>query len=1034
MKSNRAILRINLLISIILFTFCFSYAQENILKRTISGIITSDNGETLPGVNVVVDGTTIGTISDNNGNYTISVPQNNENLIFSSIGYQTTKITIQGRSKIDITLQAEIVNLSDVVVVAYGKVKKSDLTGSVAAISSKDYSQQPITQIDQVLQGRTTGVQVSNTNGVPGGDVKIRVRGANSVLGNNNPLIIVDGISGVDLRNVNINDIESIQVLKDASSTAMYGSRGANGVVIITTKSGKDERAIINFNSFFGLSFLPKKINYLSAADFAAIKNEINKEYGELPSFTDQQIANFKKNGGTDWQNELFRMGSSHSYELSAQGGNKTMNYFLSGEYINQNGILINSSNLRYDLRAKIESQIKKKIKIGANISANRQIGHNTDNIGSFQSSIGRLPTWPAVENVWDTTHTYYNNSPHYGSTSGNPVGLQQTINSDWITNTLDCNGSVTYSITPELEIKAVEDIALKGVTNNYFNNLPLLNGPGSLASAWVLNQNSISNQGNIIVNYTKELGESNIQITGIYEETSLKVESANAYGYNLADANYLYHDLSLAGTQQVSSNYYDEYLRSYAGRVNYTFANRYLVTANMRADGSSKFIGKNQWGFFPSAALGWRLSEEPFIKNLSLFDNLKLRISWGRTGNQAIPSYGTLATMVQNINTTYDVNGPYNSIVTGYAIGSPGNKDLKWETSDQKDIGCEVAFLKGKLSFEGDLYLKKTTDLLLPYTTPIFANNELINKNSGSIQNKGFELLVNITPFDESNFQWKTGLNFSLNRNKILSLGDQPSPFASSAQYGGIGTLTILQMGQPLGTFYGYKYLGVWKTSEATEAAKYGLVPGDAKYADINNDYKYNASDEQVIGNAQPNFTYGINNSFIFFKDFEINIFFQGVKGGKIFNIQREESLTQSQSRDFNGVEIKNHWTSQNENTDVPALTNPINLYNSSRWLEDGSYLRLKNISIGYALPKKILDKIGISRLQIYMSAQNLLTFTRYKGYDPEASSAKSNGITYGGGNLSAGASSDTDVDQNIDSGAYPNPKSYTFGIKLSF
>jgi TonB-dependent starch-binding outer membrane protein SusC len=1029
MKSNSVVLKIFSSIAIILFVVSLSNAQENTLKRSVSGIITSEMGETLAGVNIIVEGTNIGSISDINGSYMISVHQGNDTLVFSYIGYEITRVAIQGRSKIDVTLSSEVVKLSEIVVVAYGTVKKSDLTGSVAAINTKDYSQQPITQIDQVLQGRATGVQISSTNGVPGGDVKIRVRGANSILGNNNPLIIVDGISGVELGNVNVNDIESIQVLKDASSTAMYGSRGANGVVIITTKSGKEETPAINFNSFFGISYLPKKLSYLSPADFATIKNEANKELGYLPAFTDQQISDLKKNSGTDWQDELFRMGSNQNYQLSTQGGSKTVSYFISGEYINQNGILINSSNKRYNLRAKIESQIKKNLRIGANISANRGIGHNTDNIGSFQSSIGRLPTWPSIEPVWDSTHSYYNNNPRYGPSSGNPVGLQQTINSDWITNTLSCNGFVTYSITPELEIKAIGNVDLKGITNNYFDNDPLLSGPGGLASAWVLNQHSVGTQGNIIATYKKEIGRNNFQVSGIYEETSFKQEGANAYGIDLTDAGYLYHNLLLAGTQKVTSDYYDEYLRSFAGRINYTFANRYLITATMRADGSSKFIGKNKWGYFPSAALGWRLSEEPFLKELNIFSNLKLRASWGITGNQGIPSYGTLARMTspdQSINTSYPINGPYSTPITGYAIGSPGNVALKWETTDQKDFGFEMALFDGKLSFEGDYYLKKTTDLLLPYTMPIFANSALVYKNSGSIQNKGFEILTNVILFSDKDFQWRTGFNFSVNRNKIIDLGTQSDPFASSASYGGgVGKLTILQVGQPLGTFYGYKYLGVWQTSEAAEAAKFGLIPGDAKFEDKNNDHVYNASDEQILSNTQPDFIFGINNSFTLFKNLEINLFFQGVSGGKIFNDQLEKSLTQSQSRDFNGVDIKNHWTPQNEKTDIPALNNVVGIYNSSQWLEDGSYIRLKNISAGYSLPKQILNKLKLSGLQIYISAQNMLTLTRYKGYDPEASSARTS---------SGGASSQTDVDQNIDSGAYPNPKTYTFGFKLSF
>jgi TonB-dependent starch-binding outer membrane protein SusC len=1029
MNSRNRLIKTCLAITLAVFVPNHFFAQENQQNRTISGVIKSDNGETLPGVNVVVSGTTTGVVSDNNGYYKIIVPQGNKYLEFSSIGYNMAKIEIQGRSMIDVILSTDVVNLSEIVIVAYGSTRKSDLTGSVTSINSKDYSHQPLTQVDQVLQGRTSGVQISNTSGVPGGDVKIRIRGANSILGDNNPLIIVDGISGVDLRSINVNDIESIQVLKDASSTAMYGSRGANGVVIISTKSGHGEKPLINFNSFASLSYLPKKIPYLNPADFATIKNEANKELGYLPVFSDEQIAELSKTNGTDWQNELFRTGFCQNLEFSVQGSSKAMNYFISGEAIHQDGILINTSDRRYDLRAKLESQIKKKLRIGTNISVNRGIGHNNDNIGNFQSSIGRLPTWPSIENVWDKTHSYYNNNPRFGPSSGNPVGIQQTVNSDWITNNLSCNGFASFSVTSDLEIKATGDINIKNANNNYFDNLPLLSGPGSQASAWILNQNSMRTLGNIIVTYTRDLGKSNLQATGIYEETSYKVESANAYGIDLSNAGYLYHNLALAGTPKASSDYYDEYLRSFAGRINYSLANKYLLTFTMRADGSSKFLGSNKWGFFPSAALGWRISEEPFIKNLNIFSTLKLRLSWGITGNQGIPSYGTLARMTsadQRINTSYPIDGPFSLPVTGFAIGSPGNAALKWESTDQKDLGIEMSFLNGKVSIEGDYYMKKTYDLLLPYTMPIFANSALVYKNSGSIQNKGVEVLVNLSLVNGNIIQWRTGCNVTVNRNKILDLGTHSDPFASSAIYGGgIGRLTILQEGQSLGTFYGYKYLGVWKTSEATEAAKYGLSPGDARFEDKNNDHLYNSFDEQVLGKAQPDFIFGMNNSITLFGNIEINLLIQGVKGGKIFNDQREKSLTQSQSRDFNGTDILRHWTPENENTNIPSLGNVVGIYNSSQWLEDASYTRLKNLSVAYSFPAPMLDKVKITNLQIYMSAQNLLTISKYRGYDPEASSATS---------ASGGGSSRTDVDQNIDSGSYPNPKSYTIGLKLSF
>ncbi|MFA6404202.1 MAG: TonB-dependent receptor [Salinivirgaceae bacterium] len=1020
------------LLAIILFNVLLTKSQENALNnKLISGLVTTGDNELLPGVNISVEGTSIGTVSSTDGTYTIKIPESAKTLVFSMIGFENKTVSISGQSLINVVLIPDLISISEVVIVGYGKQKKQDITGSVSSVSTKDFDLQPVTGVNQVLQGRSAGVEVVSNSGAPGGDVKIRIRGANSIIGNNNPLIVVDGVIDIDLNSISPNDIQSIEILKDASSTAIFGSRGANGVVIVTTKSGSDGKAKVSFNTFFSMSELPKKIDYLNAGEFANLYNIYDSTIRYVPgfvfypAFTDEEVAFYEDNGGTDWQNELFRQGSTESYELAIQGGNKDTKYYISGEYLNQNGIVVNSGYKRFSVRSKLASDITEKLNINLNISGNHQKGRNNNDVGSQFSPIGRMPQWVATESVWDETGAYYNYSPEHGAVAGNPIGLQMTQNTDIITNSFLPSAGVNYTILPGFDVKASVAVEVKQVTNNTFNNNELLLGPNGQSTAGVSNHQSYRNQYSIIANYEKEIDNHSFGITGIYEESGFKQEGCYANANDLNSSLYGYHNLALSASQQASSYYYDEYLRSFAARINYSFLKKYLFTATVRSDGSSKFKDENKYGFFPSAALGWRMSEEEFIKNLNVFSNLKFRLSYGITGSQAVGSYSTLPYFVQNSSTDYGVNGPTGMNSTGLGIGSPGNPDLKWESTAQSNIGLEMGFFKGRLDLEADFYNKITSDLLLNYQLPYYAGNAPIIRNIGEVSNKGFELMANATAFNSGNINWKIGFNFSLNRNEVLDLGDEDQIFPGSKYGDESSSLTIIKVGEELGTFYGYKYLGVWKSYEADEAAIYGNKPGDAKYNDLNNDGLINTLDLQIIGQAQPDFSYGINNTFSY-KNFEVNIFIQGVKGGQIFNgIDQKSFGLFGQSKAFTSPELFNRWTPENEDTEIPAFSGSSILYpGSSRWLEDRSFVRLKNLTVAYNIPEQILTKANITQFQLYISGTNLLTFTKYKGYDPEGSTA---GNTVGGG-------SNTDVDQNIDTGAYPNSRTYTIGLKVSF
>ncbi|MBN2523154.1 MAG: TonB-dependent receptor, partial [Bacteroidales bacterium] len=1014
-----------------LFISLYTYANEaNIpvyntnyqeVEKVITGKVTSTEGESLPGVNIYTEDQSIGTITNINGEYILTLPKETEILVFSYVGYITEHIDISDLSNVDVILIPDFLNLSEIVVIGYGQVQKSDLTGSVVSISQKDFEQQSITRMDQILQGRTSGVSVINNSGAPGADVKIRIRGANSIVGDNNPLIIVDGVSGMGLGDINTNDIESIEVLKDASSTAIYGSRGSNGVILVTTRSGeKEQKARFSFDAFNSISELPKSMNYLNAYEFATLYNTYNVENGNSSVFDEEQLEDFRINGGTDWEDEIFRKGNTQSYTLSFYGGSKKTSYYVSADYLNQDGIVINSNYKRYAFRAKIESDLSDMFRIGANIAGNRQLLHNTENVGDMHSTIGRLPMWVSSEPVWQegSDGETYNNLPEHGAGTGNPVGLQMLRNTDKKYNNALISGFVNVIPFTDFNVNASINVQINDATDYFlYNTIPM---PGTgIPYTSISNSLGTRIQSNLVATYKKEIGMHKIQLTGVFENMSYKQDGNGVYVDSLSNIGYQYYALELneRSKQHVSSYYQDEKLRSYAGRLNYVLAGKYLFTATIRGDGSSKFKDENKWGYFPSAALGWNLSKEKFIENLGVFSNLKLRLSWGITGSQAVSPYATLTRFTTDDDTHYAIDGPEEGAYTGISVGTPGNEYLKWETTTEKNLGLEMAFFRGRLSFEGDCYHKLTSDLLLPYALPAYSGSYEIIKNTGKVENKGFDVLISGIAVDKPNFYWKTDLNFSVNRNKVVSLGDEERYFPTTS-YSDNGTIFIVMENEPMGTFYGFKYEGVWSVEDSiNNTIPAGYHPGYAKVTDT----------MQIIGSAEPKFTYGINNTIKLYKNFEINIFFQGVQGGQIYNMQKQNSFgLNGQARAFTAREWYDRWTSENQDSDIPSFTSSENKnVFSSRWLEDASYLRLKNISIGYYLPDKILKFAKISSFKVYFSAQNLFTITKYTGYDPEASTAR---------NASDGRGSSTDTDQNIDSGAYPNPRTYNIGIKISF
>ncbi|MEP0367517.1 MAG: TonB-dependent receptor [Cyclobacteriaceae bacterium] len=999
--------------------------------KVVSGVVLDSNEEPLIGAHVLVVGTNEGTITDVFGGFNLTVVDSASSLAVSMIGFEAKTVDIKTGQKMKIILLDDIDLMEEVVVIGYGTQKKEDFTGSISSIDNDIFENQPITRIDNALSGRAAGVQVNANSGAPGGDVKIRIRGANSILGNNQPLIVIDGVIGADMQLISQSDIKSIDILKDASATAIYGSRGANGVVMITTKEGSKDRVSVNLHSFYSVSKLPKKIDYLSAVEFAELYNEYDRDIYYNPlfpyeaPFSDGEIDAFRTNAGTDWQDEIFRTGQTQSHEISVRGAKESIKYALAASYLDQEGILINTGFERFNIRSKVDIDLTDKWQLGLNVFGSRLKGKNNTNVGSQYGAIGRMPQWVATESVFDDSGEFYNNSPEFGAVTGNPVGLQNTQQFGYTTDNYLPSASLSYQILPSLDIKGSASLDVRNQTNNYFNDNYLLEGPSGVTSAGLSSSRSVRAQYSLISNYKKTFGIHDIQLTGIYEATSFKDEGFGADASDLNSSFLQYYNLSLSGNQRTSSYYYDEYLSSLAFRVNYILNYKYLLTATIRRDGSSKFYGDNKFSVFPSVALAWHLGDEDFIKDTNLFSTLKLRTSYGLTGNQAVGSYGTLPYFVQNPTVDYSPGGPTSESITGLGIGAAGNRSLKWETTKQLDLGMEMGFWGDRIYLSFDYYEKNTEDLLLDFRLPFYVGNGVVISNIGEVSNKGTEFSISSIIVDKDGLKWDVSGNISFNRNKVLDLGEEEEIFPTTRYGDADASINIIKVGHSLGTFYGYKFEGVWKSNEADQAALYGNVPGDAKYKDLNEDNIIDTEDLGVIGEAQPDFIYGFSSN-VSYRAFSLSVLFQGVKGGQVFNGMHQKSVGLfGQSQAFTSPDHYERWTEDNENTNVPAFSTSSKLFaNSSRWLQDGSYLRLKNITLSYNLPFSIVNKTPISSAQVYLSGDNLWTKTNYLGYDPEASSA---GNTVGGG-------SNTDVDQNIDTGAYPSPRSLTVGVKIGF
>lgn len=990
-------MRRSLLILALLYLPAFAFAQNELKVSGRVTATTDSNG--LPGVNVVVKGTTKGVITDLEGRFTLEVPTG-ATIIFSFIGYKTQEINYVGQTNITVTLEEEPRELSEVVVVGYSSVERRDITGSMVSVKSDKFKELSINGIDQALQGQAPGVQVVQSSGTPGGGVSVRVRGSTSIGASNRPLFIVDGIpvetgalSGRGfggqtdnaLSLINPSDIESIQILKDASAKALYGSRASNGVVYITTKRGKKGGTKIELDVQRGIIDPVKKVELLNSTQLLELQREAVKNADQNPD-AQGLISGVTDGINTDWLDEIFRRGIMQQYQLSVSGGDDLTTFYMNASYRDEEGVQLNNKFERMSATINLDRKINEKVTLGTNLiiarTYNKRVKGDNFLDGVYSGALKSLPYYTPYNEqglLVGPNSSLYADFPNF-----NPVAQAVLPRFDVFTVKLLGGINATYQFTPELKLKAQASIDYNNITEDQYESSQTAIG-GVLTSVGgqgygIFNASTVASFiSNATLFYSKTI-VSNHRINALAGTEILQNydRSGSVQGRLFPSDDFTY--ITSAGIVDEGSSLKSRAgLVSLLGEVRYDYKDRFLVTANFRADGSSRFGPGNKFGYFPALSAAWRISEESFFKS-AVIEDLKVRTSFGYSGNERIPAFGYLGTWGS---ATY--NGS-----SGTSPGNIGNPNIKWETTQETNVGVDVTLLSGRIQATVDAYYNKTSGLLLarPYASTTGFTS--IQDNVGKLENKGIELNVETVNIDRV-IKWTTSINLSKNLNRVIALTDTV-PIYTGYQAEGVNATNIVTAGQPLGSFLGLKFLGV---NPAT---------GDAIYDDINSDGVINNDDAIVIGNAQPDLIGGITNR-VTYDRFDVSAFFQFSLGNDILNFTNSSLVNAGQSlTDNQSVTALRRWQKPGDITDVPryevGANNNFNNYHSSRLLEDGSYLRLKNVNIGYTLSSKMTDRLRLQRLRLYVSATNLWTYSNYSGADPEVStldgSTASQGIDF--------------------------------------
>lgn len=1014
MRMNTIITGVRCLAFLILFPL-WSIAQES----TVKGRITDEKGVAIPGTTVALKNSTKGTTADSDGQYTIAAGTG-ATLIVSAIGYQKQEVAVNQRALVNVRLVTDDRSLEEVVVVGYGTQRKIETTGAIASVKAADLLQTPVANVAQGLQARVAGVQITQNSGAPGGNVSVRIRGTNSINGSSEPLYVIDGIQisnsgGINdvspLSQINPNDIESIEVLKDASSTAVYGARGANGVVLITTKRGKEGGTRVSYDGYAGVQQVNKTLDVLSAPQFAQLENEVYKRaiYADPGSVGE----------GTNWQNLIFRQAPIQSHQLSVSGGSQKTQLALSLNYFNQDGIIKNSNFTRYSFRSNLDHTLSERVRVGTSL----YFGYTTSNginSGGTSSDV-TAPRGGALGAAVAAPPTLV---PYRADGSIFPFQDQMNGQYQEVSNPLNLIIPISRQSTQRFLVNAYVDFTLfKGFTYRpsfnadlgntlaeYYAPLSLLSQSQLASGGGSANNNSIYGRTllheSIFTYRTRVAGHHTLTATAVLATQANVNQNYSQTASNFPNDVTENNSVGLAVNRAIGSNKSKSRLDSYLGRINYGYKDKYFLDLTARVDGASRFGENNKYGFFPAVAGAWRLVEEPFMKKLPIISDLKLRASWGVTGNAgAIDPYQSLATVgASGLNYNYN-----HTPVTGINPTAIPNPDLKWERSTQVDIGLDVSLFNNRLSLVADYYNKRTDDLLFQKVLPMSSGYTALTGNFGSIRNQGVELAVNgrILPGGGRSLQWDASANLTVNQNRVLALDGVVDELPRSAY-------ALLKVGYPMGLYRTYLFDGISQTGETILSGYDGRLGGH-KLKDVNGpsgapDGTITAADQVLVGDAQPRYIFGVSSS-LRYRGFDLNLFVQGVQGNKLMNLFRytfETALGQQNVL----ADLANRWSPTNPSNEYASGFQGGRLPISDRYVEDASFVRLKNISLGYTLPKIK----GISQIRVYVSANNALTITNYSGYDPEVNNF---------GNATT---------QFIDNGTYPIARSYLGGLQVTF
>jgi len=1015
----------SMLKQVISFIVCIASFQQAMAQTSVTGKVTDQsNGAPVPNVSVTIKGTSRGTATNINGVYVLSLQNGDAVLVFSSAGYETREIAVNGKSTIDVSFSISSTKLSEVVVIGYGSQSRKDVTGAIASVKGEQIQNLPVSSATQALQGRAAGVNVVRNGGSPGNTGSIRIRGTGTI-NNAEPLVVIDGIPAGDLNSVNPNDIASIEILKDASASAIYGTRAANGVVIVTTKRGNFEQPMrVSLNTYTGRSQARKTLEVLDAASLSLLKKEryVNDNIPVASEWNDPNNLVQR----TDWQNELFGRGTTNNIDLSVSGGSAKSSFMISGGMYDEKGIITNSYFKRYSMRINSDHKIGNKLKIGQSLQLTRATDNSLNTLSSqdglIWSAVRFMPFLP-VKNS-DGTWSSSQGSPNQYGDINNPIFTANSVDSRNTNTRLLANANAEYEIIKGLKLKA--NLGLDG--NHYqgrsFNIIVSDQTRGNARNSLSNNfSESYSLLGEYFLSYSKVLG-------GLH-----KIDAVAGYTSQTFDGDYfsaVKRDFPNESMEQryldagqnfgsINGNRTYDALQSAFGRFNYDFDKRYLLTATFRADGSSKFAPGNRWGYFPAFSAGWRISNEKFF-DVSFINDLKLTAGWGQLGNQNVSSLQYLA-LIGNV-------GQYSfgtNDVIGVAQRRLPNYLISWETAEMANVGLSAEMFNRSLQVNLNYFDKTTNDMLLaPPTIGTVGRLSIPDKNVGTLKNSGFEIDLNYNN-KIGQVSYRVGGNAAFIKNKVVKLFD--GNYIGSSSYGRMGQeISRTYEGMPIGIFYGWKTNGLYQTAQEISSdinikndsrRTDGLIqPGDVRFLDLNGDGKITEADRTTIGSPHPKMVYGFNTDFNY-KNFDLSLFFLGNAGVEIYNADRMQGIDPTYP--FNMyAETLDRWNGPNTSNTIPRMTtkrNNLNHRTSDMFIENGSFLRLKNLSFGYTLDEKAASRIGVDRLRFYVTGQNVLTFTKYSGLDPEL-----------------GYANDGNRQINVDYAQYPQSRSWILGLNVTF